>query len=165
MHGSMSMSILFAALLAGATACAPHAGSPAPARAPAESLTAGERVRVEYAPAGGELRTVAGRLLESDSAGLRIAADQLDTLSVARGELRGLWVSRGVRPRAAPVAAGALIGFVTGLLVAAAWDGDGGSPRDRDRVDASIIFGSATAGAILGSAVTGDDHWVRVPLR
>ena len=157
-------SIVLAALLTGATACASGAYVPPPSPR-LETLPAGERVRVEYVPHGGDARRVSGRLLRSDVAGVRLVADQLDTVTVARAELRELWVSRGVQPRAAPVAAGALLGFVTGLLAISAWVDDDAGRDDRGGFNAAVVFGSAAAGALIGASATSTDYWVRVPLR
>ena len=156
---------MLAALLTGATGCVSSAYVPPPSPR-LETLPAGERVRVEYVPREGDARRVSGRLLRADAEGVRLVADQLDTVTVARAELRELWVSRGVQPRAAPVAAGALLGFVTGLLVISAWvDDDTGGGRGHERVGGAVVFGSSAAGALIGASAGSADYWVPVPLR
>jgi hypothetical protein len=170
-YGRLAVTIRFAplaALLAGAASCGPSAvpvqvGAPVPRRM--EAVRTGERARVEYTPDGRDTRSVAGFVVRADATGLRLVADQGDTVVVVREELDGLWVSRGQRIRAGPVAAGAAVGILAGMFGGALLRIADDSPsQDRASMRARVALGAGAAGALVGAWHGSSDNWVRVPL-
>ena len=165
------------AIAALTSACTPlpeyraaQAPAPAPAPVPArvEDVAAGERVQVHHRRPGRDERFVRGRVLESDSAAIRLVAERGDTVIVARGELRGLWVSRGRRPRATTAAIGFLVGAVAGGAIGYA-SGDECAENslclfERGETGMAGAFAGALLGGVIGALVGGGENWKRVPV-
>ena len=149
----------------------PPTVAPMPASAPVpdriEAVAHGERVLLSVQRGRGA-QVVKGRVLAADTAGVRLAAEAGDTLSIERARIMELWVSRGTRSRGSSAGRGFLFGTLAGggLGYAVGEDCGGDSFVCFDRSDTALggALAGGVVGTLLGAAFGGGEHWKRVPL-
>ena len=169
--------VLAVAAIQALTACTPlpeyrAASAPTPASLPVpervEGLAPGERIQALHGRSSRSMRTVRGRALSADSATLRLFDERGDSVTIPRGELQGLWVSRGTRSRGGTAAIGFVIGAIGGGLLgySAGSDCSSDSFCIFDKGDSGLLgaLGGGMIGGVFGALAGGGENWRQVQL-